>query len=86
MGAPPFRVGRSFKATGSAGGFFTFRGLQNVAAEWDLICLTHNLLKLYQADGSRFKQKQLNLRLMAFVISVNPNYSMIILRGFDKKV
>jgi len=28
---------------------FSFRGLQNVAAEWDLICLTHNLLKLYRS-------------------------------------
>jgi transposase len=27
---------------------FSFRGLKNVAAEWDLICLTHNLLKLYR--------------------------------------
>ena len=28
---------------------FSFRGLKNVAAEWDLICLTHNLLKLYRS-------------------------------------
>jgi len=28
---------------------FSFRGLQQVAAEWDLICLTHNLLKLFRA-------------------------------------
>ena len=28
---------------------FSFRGLQNVEAEWDLICLTHNLLKLFRA-------------------------------------
>jgi len=27
---------------------FSFRGLQKVAAEWDLICLTHNLLKLFR--------------------------------------
>ncbi len=27
---------------------FSFRGLNNVAAEWDLVCLTHNLLKLYR--------------------------------------
>jgi len=27
----------------------SFRGLKNVAAEWDLICLTHNLLKLYRS-------------------------------------
>lgn len=27
---------------------FSLRGLQNVAAEWDLICLTHNLLKLFR--------------------------------------
>jgi transposase len=28
---------------------FSLRGLKNVAAEWDLICLTHNLLKLYRS-------------------------------------
>jgi transposase len=28
---------------------FSFRGIKNVAAEWDLICLTHNLLKLYRS-------------------------------------
>ena len=28
---------------------FSFRGLKTVADEWDLICLTHNLLKLYRA-------------------------------------
>jgi len=28
---------------------FSFRGLKNVAAEWDIICLTHNLLKLYRS-------------------------------------
>lgn len=28
---------------------FSFRGLQRVAAEWDLICLTHNLLKLFRS-------------------------------------
>ena len=28
---------------------FSFRGLENVAAEWDLVCLTHNLLKLFRA-------------------------------------
>ena len=28
---------------------FSFRGLKNVAAEWDLVCLTHNLLKLYRS-------------------------------------
>lgn len=27
---------------------FSFRGLQRVAAEWSLICLTHNLLKLHR--------------------------------------
>ena len=27
---------------------FSFRGLQKVRAEWDLICLTHNLLKLFR--------------------------------------
>jgi len=25
------------------------RGLENVSAEWDLICLTHNLLKLFRS-------------------------------------
>lgn len=28
---------------------FSFRGLQAVSIEWDLVCLTHNLLKLFQA-------------------------------------
>ena len=28
---------------------FSFRGLPHVRAEWSLICLTHNLLKLYRA-------------------------------------
>jgi transposase len=28
---------------------FSFRGLTNVRAEWSMICLTHNLLKLYRA-------------------------------------
>lgn len=31
---------------------FLFRGLEKVEAEWDLICLTHNLLKLFR---SRFR-------------------------------
>ena len=30
---------------------FSFRGLAKVAAEWDLICLTHNLLKLFRAGA-----------------------------------
>jgi hypothetical protein len=29
---------------------FSFRGLNKVVAEWDLICLTHNLLKLFRAQ------------------------------------
>jgi hypothetical protein len=29
---------------------FLLRGLQNVKAEWRLICLTHNLLKLYRGS------------------------------------
>lgn len=28
---------------------FLLRGMQNVTAEWDLICLTHNLLKLFRS-------------------------------------
>ena len=27
---------------------FSLRGLANVTAEWDLVCLTHNLLKLFR--------------------------------------
>ena len=27
---------------------FLLRGLENVRAEWDLVCLTHNLLKLFR--------------------------------------
>jgi transposase len=30
---------------------FSFRGLEKVKAEWDLICLTHNLLKLFRTTG-----------------------------------
>jgi transposase len=29
---------------------FSLRGLGNVMCEWDLICLTHNLLKLFRSD------------------------------------
>ncbi len=28
---------------------FLFRGLEKVGAEWDLVCLTHNLLKLFRS-------------------------------------
>jgi len=28
---------------------FSFRGMDKVAAEWDLVCLTHNLLKLFRS-------------------------------------
>jgi hypothetical protein len=28
---------------------FSFRGLPKVQAEWQVICLTHNLLKLFRA-------------------------------------
>ncbi len=28
---------------------FSFRGLNKAAAEWDLVCLTHNLLKLFRS-------------------------------------
>ena len=28
---------------------FSFRGLEKVAAEWDLVALTHNLLKLFRS-------------------------------------
>ena len=31
---------------------FSFRGLLNVGAEWSMICLTHNLLKLHRAQTS----------------------------------
>lgn len=31
---------------------FSFRGLENVKAEWTLICLTHNLLKLFRSGAS----------------------------------
>jgi len=30
---------------------FSLRGLENVTAEWDLICLTHNVLKLFRAGA-----------------------------------
>ena len=28
---------------------FSFRGLKNASAEWDIVCLIHNLLKLYRS-------------------------------------
>ena len=28
---------------------FSLRGLSNVRAEWSLVCLTHNLLKLFRS-------------------------------------
>jgi hypothetical protein len=28
---------------------FLMRGLEKAAAEWQIVCLTHNLLKLYKA-------------------------------------
>ena len=31
---------------------FSFRGVEKVSAEWDLICLTHNLLKLFRSGFS----------------------------------
>ena len=30
---------------------FLLRGLEKVAAEWQLICLTHNLLKIWRHTG-----------------------------------
>ena len=27
---------------------FSFRGLEHCQSEWDLVCLTHNLLKLFR--------------------------------------
>ncbi len=40
-----------FGQTKEARGFrrFSFRGLAKVSGEWDLICLTHNLLKLFRS-------------------------------------
>ena len=28
---------------------FSLRGLENVSAEWKLVCLTHNILKLFRS-------------------------------------
>jgi len=28
---------------------FSFRGLENVTFEWDIVCLTHNMLKLFRS-------------------------------------
>ncbi len=33
---------------------FSFRGLHKVRAEWTLVCLTHNLLKLFRS-GRQFQ-------------------------------
>jgi transposase len=43
-----------FGQTKEARGFrrFSFRGLAKVSGEWDLICLTHNLLKLFRSGFS----------------------------------
>ncbi len=43
-----------FGQTKEARGFrqFLLRGLENVQAEWDLVCLTHNLLKLFRSGKS----------------------------------
>ena len=30
---------------------FLLRGLEKVSAEWQLICLTHNLLKIWRLGG-----------------------------------
>ena len=40
-----------FGQTKEARGFrrFSFRGLAKVSAEWDVVCLTHNLLKLFRS-------------------------------------
>jgi len=40
-----------FGQTKEARGFrqFLLRGLENVQAEWDLVCLTHNILKLFRS-------------------------------------
>ena len=42
---------------------FLLRGLDSVKAEWQLICLTHNLLKLYrwglaQSNGMRERRRK----------------------------
>ena len=42
---------------------FSLRGLENVQAEWTLVCLTHNLLKLYRSrslSGIRSLQPRIN--------------------------
>ena len=39
---PRIKTARGFRR-------FSFRGLSKVQAEWQLICLTHNLLKLFRA-------------------------------------
>ena len=28
---------------------FSLRGLENVSCEWDIVCLTHNILKLFRS-------------------------------------
>ena len=39
---------------------FSLRGLENVQAEWTLVCLTHNLLKLYRSSSPWQKCNFLN--------------------------
>jgi len=44
-----------FGQTKEARGFrqFLLRGLKNVQAEWDLVCLTHNILKLFRSGKGK---------------------------------
>jgi transposase len=39
--------------------YFSFRGLEKVRCEWSLICMTHNLLKLFRAMGARFQPDEI---------------------------
>jgi hypothetical protein len=51
--APIIRLPPVFGQIKEARGFrrFSFRGLKAAQAEWSLVCLRHNLLKLFRAGG-----------------------------------
>ncbi len=50
---------------------FSFRGLEKVAAEWDFVALTHNLLKLFR-KGWRRGQAESSVRPSTTAFPLEP--------------
>jgi len=48
VGEPPFGQIKAARGLGR----FLLRGMDQVSEEWNLMCLTHNLLKLFRAQGA----------------------------------